>query len=187
MEDALDLNVFKEEIEHDETLNISIENGNRKSGLEIDSEKMVESSPIYLLPDNAPNPDSQSDNEHEDKYETKQKLQLNVVDSKKKKSEFVDEKSVPNIQCDDEMKKKKRQPATKFTDHRPKTSLICDLCQKVLANFNTMKAHMFNMHIQHKRKRFACTECDLTLASPGILKAHMRIHWESKGTLTGLI
>lgn len=181
MEDALDLNVFKAEVEADECLNNSIENGNCTPGLEIDNEKMVESSPIYLLPDYDPNSDSQSVNENMDRFVSKQKRQSKLVDSKLNRDDFLDG-NVPNIQCDDEIKKKKRQPATKFMDHRPKTSLTCDLCKKVLANFNTLRAHMFNMHIQRKRKRFACTECDLTLASAGNLKAHMKIHWESKGT-----
>lgn len=192
MEDAPVLSMFKEEVEAEEGLNNSIEiDDNCKVGLENDSEYFSESSPIYLLPDEDPNPDTYSVYENNDRCETKQTQKRTLaMDSKLKKGIFVAEKvpnSMNNIQLayDDEITNKKRDPPTKFMDHRPKTSLTCDLCKKVLANFNTLKAHMFNMHIPWKRKRVACGECGLTLASAGNLKAHMRIHWESKGTFIG--
>lgn len=85
-----------------------------------------------------------------------------------------------NVSTSGEGGKKKREPATKFVEHRPKTSITCDICQKVLSTFNSLRAHMVNMHIPNVRKRFECPVCKLSLANPGTLKQHLVLHEKSK-------
>lgn len=71
---------------------------------------------------------------------------------------------------------------TVFMDHRPLGSCRCDICNKKLANFSTLRNHILHQHCPSRKlkERVTCTECGLTLSSPGNLKLHKRIHLKSK-------
>lgn len=73
---------------------------------------------------------------------------------------------------------KKRQP--QFIDHRPTGETTCDICNKKLRSFITMRSHMRNIHTKERGKRVKCNECGQTFSSAGNLNSHKRIHFKSK-------
>lgn len=79
---------------------------------------------------------------------------------------------------------KKRKPITNkatFLDHRPKAACICDICNKTLGNFSSLRNHIINMHCtSEKNERVSCTECGQTFSTPGNLNSHKKIHLKCK-------
>lgn len=73
---------------------------------------------------------------------------------------------------------KKRQ--LQFIDHRPTGETTCDICNKKLRSFITMRSHMRNIHSNERVKRVKCNECGQTFSSAGNLNSHKRIHFKSK-------
>lgn len=70
---------------------------------------------------------------------------------------------------------------TVFMDHRPSGACKCDVCQKTLANFSTLRNHILHQHCLSKRtERVSCSECPRTFSSKGNLKLHKRLHLKSK-------
>lgn len=181
---TLRLNEFKEEIELNDECIDSIKNFDSES--ESIDEKL--GSPLLLIPDLLVESDSKNKRSKRPprkkvkKRHTKPEKTIEPIEQIEPIEEFNEspDQSTEATESTEKPNVKKREPATKFMDHRPKASLICDICQKVLATYNTLKAHMYNMHIPRVKERFQCTECDLTLANAGTLKAHMRIHAKSK-------
>lgn len=79
---------------------------------------------------------------------------------------------------------KRREPVTNkvtFLDHRPKASCICDICDKTLGNFSSLRNHILNMHcVSEKTERVSCSECGQTFSTPGNLNSHKKIHLKCK-------
>lgn len=70
---------------------------------------------------------------------------------------------------------------TVFMDHRPLGNCFCDVCNKTLANFSTLRNHILHQHCSRgRRSRVSCNECDQTFSTPGNLKLHSRIHLKCK-------
>lgn len=67
-----------------------------------------------------------------------------------------------------------------WMDHRPAGAVTCDICNKTMRSFNTMKIHMNNFHLGLKKERVSCDECGQTFSSAGNLKSHKRIHLKCK-------
>ncbi|XP_055326687.1 zinc finger protein 107-like [Sitodiplosis mosellana] len=68
-----------------------------------------------------------------------------------------------------------------FLDHRPKASCICDVCNKTLGTFSSLRNHILNMHCESERsERVSCDECGQTFSTPGNLNSHKKIHLKCK-------
>lgn len=77
--------------------------------------------------------------------------------------------------------KKASNKAKVFMDHRPLGNCICDICGKTLANFWSLRSHIYHQHCPSGRtERVSCSECGQTFSSPGNLKLHSRIHLKCK-------
>lgn len=79
---------------------------------------------------------------------------------------------------------KKRKAITNkatFLDHRPKTTCICDICNKTLGNFSSLRNHILMQHCSsEKSERVSCSECGQTFSTPGNLNSHKKIHLKCK-------
>lgn len=82
-----------------------------------------------------------------------------------------------------QVQKKRKQVVNKatFLDHRPTASCICDICNKTLGTFSSLRNHMINMHcVGERSERVSCEECGQTFSTPGNLNSHKKIHLKCK-------
>lgn len=78
-------------------------------------------------------------------------------------------------------KRKKLSNKATFMDHRPKSTCICDICNKTLGTFSSLRNHILNMHcVSEKNERVSCNECGQTFSTPGNLNSHKKIHLKCK-------
>lgn len=78
-------------------------------------------------------------------------------------------------------KGKKLSNKATFMDHRPKSTCICDICNKTLGTFSSLRNHILNMHcVSEKNERVTCNECGQTFSTPGNLNSHKKIHLKCK-------
>lgn len=79
--------------------------------------------------------------------------------------------------------KKRKQVRVKasFLDHRPTSTCICDICNKTLGSFSSLRNHILNMHcVSERNGRVSCEECGQTFSTPGNLNSHKKIHLKCK-------
>lgn len=68
-----------------------------------------------------------------------------------------------------------------FLEHRPQGSCICDICQKTLGNFSSLRNHILHQHcLSERAERVSCNECGQTFSTPGNLNSHKKIHLKCK-------
>lgn len=97
-----------------------------------------------------------------------------AVKKEKKSSKTSNDERKPHIN------RKKIDKAT-FLDHRPKSTCICDICNKTLGTFSSLRNHIINMHcLSGKNERVSCDECGQTFSTPGNLNSHKKIHLKCK-------
>lgn len=112
------------------------------------------------------------------------KLITSDVFAKKRKKSDVKSVIKMEIKTHTKEKLKKRKPVTNkatFLDHRPKSTCICDICNKTLGNFSSLRNHMIHLHcLSEKSERVSCEECGQTFSTPGNLNSHKKIHLKCK-------
>lgn len=68
-----------------------------------------------------------------------------------------------------------------FLDHRPKATCVCDVCNKVLRTFSSLRNHILTQHcVGERHERVSCSECGQTFSTPGNLNSHKKIHLKCK-------
>lgn len=111
------------------------------------------------------------------KYSIPKKAKVAVKPSivKKEKS------SNSNVKVDKAHKVRKKIDKVTFLDHRPKSTCICDICNKTLGTFSSLRNHIINIHcLSDKSQRASCNECGQTFSTPGNLNSHKKIHLKCK-------
>lgn len=60
-------------------------------------------------------------------------------------------------------------------------SCICDVCNKTLGNFSSLRNHILHQHcLSERAERVSCNECGQTFSTPGNLNSHKKIHLKCK-------
>lgn len=66
-----------------------------------------------------------------------------------------------------------RKQYFKVHPHRPTSNLVCDICKKTLANYYSLRDHMFSKHLsKKKRSKLTCSKCKSIFLSKHRLEMH---------------
>ena len=79
----------------------------------------------------------------------------------------------PEVDLDVDLKR--RSEYVRVHPHRPASNLTCDICQKVLSTYYSMKLHMYSKHTQKIRVKHPCPICKNEFVSRKRLETHRKL------------